>query len=1206
MAPLMEQYYALLICIAVLAMQVVGVGAAEELAFDNSLQADQLALVTVVACVTGIALVVTLGCAVSSKSLRLPVILVASVWVIVLAVGTVTWGVTYATSREVIHEKANKILKATAFIVKTVESDLSAGQGVIRAMALQARSGHFDPTDADPADHPFSYVYNMLRATGKFIPAIHLLYYGTEDGLFFSITPPESIDDTVNVFVNSGGPLRYPPPVWSVCSPWYDRSGSCLKENCGDTDIQEDIDCGLTCGVNASSEHCTTRYDPAGEYKLRMLRGRLRWSDETQEFTQDGYDPITLTYDPRSRPWYVKQNDTLLWSQPYLFAVAQVPGITSSVGMQRRDGSYAGVLGVDFSLSSFSKVLQTAKPTQQSIIVMVTAEGKLVSSSLTLEESAADTGIPASSLVNVLEIPKPGSRIRAIFNSVVSEYGSIAHIGSYQVTRDGEEVIVTTSVSLPGGLVIYAVIAQPYCDLMGDADTASTTALVAALGISALSAAILFVGIAFALRPLHRLASSMEDVSWMRFEGLDNIPTSNFIWEVQWMQRSFQQMADNLKEYKKFLPKAMIDEGEPVVAVSQRGGGVCIESVSAAVVFTDINNSTSIWESSPDGMRRALKMHNQIVRSSIATYKGTEVKTLGDAFMVVFDSVHDAVNFGLSIQKELLSAEWPKDLLALHYCSRSEDGSWGGLTVRVGIDYGACDIETNVLTGKRDFFGNTVNKAARLEASCVGGAVCITEGAFSQVGGDLPAVGNPCVIEFGRAQLKGVKEETSLLFLIPSTLLLRAPQIEASFPEMKRRFGIEEVSTESSQGKRRCVLMSHDKGIEKGHERFKEKLQKFRAAVIGHVELRFGGGILTDHEDPVPLVREGLSTVSDATHRTGGQIITVLGASISFGWTPLQGHSAHGVHAENAFRFVSLLYNNRRGWFDVQYYAGLCMGPVLWGNVGAGGQRFVTSVGPAVCLAVLLSRSAMDLGAFCLHASLLAGGSPLLASAVHGLPLARPVDEWTIEGERKIVVYEVSDKSAIAEAANGGPSPSRSGSTSPHNAPRPKSPLSQPGQVSLSFSPLPSIQGAPPELMVPQSHFGSTGKSTIGGVAVAPVNPLEQSFQTPGEDAEVAVHLDMDECAHSPLPCAVEPSQEGFSIEDSASDLPDYGQQGQGSTFLPDWGWGEAYRDAFFQKNAAEIKRKAAANDAIASRVAGMLQRSEHLRLPISSLFLEE
>jgi adenylate cyclase len=83
---------------------------------------------------------------------------------------------------------------------------------------------------------------------------------------------------------------------------------------------------------------------------------------------------------------------------------------------------------------------------------------------------------------------------------------------------------------------------------------------------------------------------------------------------------------------------------------------------SLAICFTDIKNSTLLWETNPVAMRAAIKVHNGIMRRCLRTIGGYEVKTEGDAFMVAFKNAEHALKWCLTVQMQLLEADWPKEV----------------------------------------------------------------------------------------------------------------------------------------------------------------------------------------------------------------------------------------------------------------------------------------------------------------------------------------------------------------------------------------------------------------------------------------------------------------------------------------------------------------------------------------------------------------
>lgn len=146
-----------------------------------------------------------------------------------------------------------------------------------------------------------------------------------------------------------------------------------------------------------------------------------------------------------------------------------------------------------------------------------------------------------------------------------------------------------------------------------------------------------------------------------------------------------------------------------------------------ALVFTDIRNSTLMWETYPGMMRDAIKIHHDLLRRLLRDTGGYEVKTEGDAFMVAFSDVLCAVHWAIMIQQKLLTADWPPEILT------SEEGrdvydSEGhliarGLSVRTGVHWGHPYCERDPVTHRYDYFGPMVNRSARINGVAAGGQI---------------------------------------------------------------------------------------------------------------------------------------------------------------------------------------------------------------------------------------------------------------------------------------------------------------------------------------------------------------------------------------------------------------------------------------------------------------------------------------------------
>ena len=158
-----------------------------------------------------------------------------------------------------------------------------------------------------------------------------------------------------------------------------------------------------------------------------------------------------------------------------------------------------------------------------------------------------------------------------------------------------------------------------------------------------------------------------------------------------------------------------------------------------ALVFTDIKNSTFLWETLPKAMQAGIKIHNKIMRRFLRSIGGYEVKTEGDAFMVAFPAVSSALLWCLTCQLQLLKVDWPEEILncddgkEIHWVEGDQELLFRGLSVRMGIHYGAPVCEVDPVSNRMDYFGPMVNKSARISGVADGGQISISQDVIEEV-----------------------------------------------------------------------------------------------------------------------------------------------------------------------------------------------------------------------------------------------------------------------------------------------------------------------------------------------------------------------------------------------------------------------------------------------------------------------------------------
>ncbi len=140
------------------------------------------------------------------------------------------------------------------------------------------------------------------------------------------------------------------------------------------------------------------------------------------------------------------------------------------------------------------------------------------------------------------------------------------------------------------------------------------------------------------------------------------------------------------------------------------GVGIAVRSLT--FLFSDLKGSTALYEQIGDSPAYArVRDHFALMSAIIGAHNGSLVKTIGDAVMAVFSSTESAVAAALEIQREFTLGEMARGNPALR--------------VKLGLHSGPCiAVNANNLL---DYFGSTVNIAARVQNESIGGDIVLTE-----------------------------------------------------------------------------------------------------------------------------------------------------------------------------------------------------------------------------------------------------------------------------------------------------------------------------------------------------------------------------------------------------------------------------------------------------------------------------------------------
>jgi len=178
-----------------------------------------------------------------------------------------------------------------------------------------------------------------------------------------------------------------------------------------------------------------------------------------------------------------------------------------------------------------------------------------------------------------------------------------------------------------------------------------------------------------------------------------------------------------------------------------------------AIMLTDIKGFTDkTSRKSREQIKELLAKHNELVLPVIKKYHGRIVKTIGDAFLVTFESSTDAVLCGISIQAALLA--FNKD--------RKGDDR---IDIRIAINAGEVSIADD-----GDIFGDAVNITSRIESIAEAGEVFFTESIYLSMNkNEVPSS------EIGYRQFKGIADKIKVYKVLREDPVRPKSAAEADF-----------------------------------------------------------------------------------------------------------------------------------------------------------------------------------------------------------------------------------------------------------------------------------------------------------------------------------------------------------------------------------------------------------------------------------------
>ncbi|HZA78990.1 MAG TPA: BTAD domain-containing putative transcriptional regulator [Acidimicrobiales bacterium] len=162
-------------------------------------------------------------------------------------------------------------------------------------------------------------------------------------------------------------------------------------------------------------------------------------------------------------------------------------------------------------------------------------------------------------------------------------------------------------------------------------------------------------------------------------------------------------------------------------------------------LLTDIVDSVSLWERDPEAMSTAVARHDALVRDAVNGSGGELVRTKGegDSTFSVFAHPEGALAAAAATMEKLAGEPWPPTT---------------PLRVRIGVHTGDAEARDG------DWYGQAVNRAARLRAVAKGGQTLVS-GVTAGLVADRPPKGVGLLYR-GRRALRGIERPEEVWELV--------------------------------------------------------------------------------------------------------------------------------------------------------------------------------------------------------------------------------------------------------------------------------------------------------------------------------------------------------------------------------------------------------------------------------------------------------